>query len=39
MHDILLEPNVIDTFQQIATDRDRFTDVFTLTKERVKKIQ
>jgi len=39
MHDIPLEPSVIEVFQRIASDRDRFTDVFTLTKERIKKIQ
>ena len=39
MHDINLEPSVIDAFNRIAQDRDRFTDVFTVSKERIKKLQ
>jgi hypothetical protein len=37
-HDIPLEPTVVDTFTKLASNRDRLTEVFTLTKERIKQV-
>ena len=37
-HDIPLEPMVVDTFTKLASNRDRLTEVFTLTKERIKQV-
>jgi hypothetical protein len=37
-HDIPLEPMVVDTFTNLASNRDRLTEVFTLTKERIKQV-
>ncbi len=38
-HDIPLEPMVVETFSKLASNRDRLTEVFTLTKERIKQVQ
>ena len=37
-HDIPLEPTIVDTFTKLASNRDRLTEVFTLTKERIKQV-
>jgi hypothetical protein len=37
-HDILLEPAIIESFNKLASNRDRLSDVFTLTKERIKQM-
>jgi hypothetical protein len=37
-HDIPLEPMITDSFSKLVSNKDRLTDVFTLTKERIKQV-